>query len=165
MTADRTDEPAIRLRPARPDDVPVLFAMQLDDASNAMAGTKPRPMEQFAALWRRAIGDPASCARVIVRATSDAAQVVGSVSSFEAQGRLCVGYWIAREHWGLGIASRALAMFVEEERRRPLYATTARANEASRRVLARCGFRLEGLGFGEETERYAAGEIAEFVLE
>jgi RimJ/RimL family protein N-acetyltransferase len=56
-------------------------------------------------------------------------------------------------------------MFLAEERRRPLHATTVSTNAASRRILEKCGFRFVGVRMGEESERYLPGELAEFVLE
>jgi RimJ/RimL family protein N-acetyltransferase len=151
----------ISLRPPRPSDLPALFEIQSELESNLMAGTKPRTREVFAAMWDRIFADPSITSRVI---EMDGV-IVGNIGCFQADGHDCVGYWIARPHWGKGIASRALAAFLEEERRRPLHATTARENVASQRVLQRCGFRFVCFRIGEETERYVAGEIADFVLE
>jgi len=92
-------------------------------------------------------------------------EIVGSIARFQADGHDCVGYWIARAHWGKGVASRALTMFLGEERRRPLHATAARTNAPSHRILEKCGFRCVGFRMGEETERFVAREIADFVLE
>jgi RimJ/RimL family protein N-acetyltransferase len=66
-------------------------------------------------------------------------------------GRLCaeVGYWLGRMHWGHGYASEAVAAFAGYafatfplER---LQAWVFAPNQASRRVLEKCGFRLEGV--------------------
>lgn len=138
-----------------------MFALQIDPESNQMAGTKPRTREAFFATWDRIFADPAINARVIEMDR----EMVGSVSCFQADGTDCVGYWIARTHWGKGIASRALGLFLAEERRRPLHATADRNNARSLRVLEKCGFRLAGTRTGEETDRYLACELADFVLE
>jgi RimJ/RimL family protein N-acetyltransferase len=49
----------------------------------------------------------------------------------------------------MGIATRALAAYLEVERVRPLYARVAQHNVASIRVLEKCGFVVcgEELGF------------------
>jgi RimJ/RimL family protein N-acetyltransferase len=156
---------AIRLRPIGPDDLPALFELQTDPESNQMAGTKPRTREAFFAAWERNFADPGVNGRVIEIDGVRGAEIVGSIARFQADGHDAVGYWIAREHWGKGIASRALAMFLSEDRRRPLHATAARTNAPSRRILEKCGFRCVGFRIGEETERYVAREIADFVLE
>lgn len=155
------DKLTVRLRPTRSADLPGLYQIQSDPESNDMAGTKPRPREAFIAMWERHLTDPGIHARVIEMGGA----VVGSISRFQADGLDCVGYWIARPHWGRGIASRALEMFLAEERRRPLHATISRDNAPSRRILEKCGFRCVGFRTGEETERYLARELADFVLE
>lgn len=167
---------SIQLRPTAPADLPALFALQSDPESNDMAGTKPRSREAFFAAWDRNFADPGVNSRVIelggeglgvpggVRSDGEF-EIVGSIARFQADGHDCVGYWIARRHWGKGIASRALTMFLSEEPRRALHATTASTNVASRHILEKCGFRCIGLRMGEETDRYVAREIAEFVLE
>ena len=59
-------------------------------------------------------------------------------------GQNAVGYWIAEHYWGRGIASRALALLLEEVTIRPLTAPVAKHNHASIRVLERCGFMITG---------------------
>jgi RimJ/RimL family protein N-acetyltransferase len=186
---DRGPSPdsSIRLRPTLPGDLPALFGMQCDPQSNEMAGTKPRTREVFFSVWEGHFANPRINSRVIElieligTGASETAwdaggegsgalgpELVGGISCFQVDEggvRDCVGYWIARAHWGKGIASRALALFLAEERRRPLHATAARSNTPSRRILEKCGFRCVGFRMGEETDRFVAREIAEFVLE
>jgi RimJ/RimL family protein N-acetyltransferase len=152
---------AVRLRPVEPRDVSALFEIQSDPEANVMAGTKPRSREAFFALWDRCFADPHVTGRVI----EVDGVMVGSTACFQADGLNCIGYWIARQHWRKGIASQALQKLLAEEARRPLHATTLRANTPSQRVLTKCGFRLVGFSTGEESERFVAGEIADFVLE
>ncbi len=167
----------LRLRPTEAADLSVLFEMQSDPEANRMAGTKPRTREAFLGAWERIFKDPMVNSRVIELGGPGAWVIVGGIACFQAprEGRAagdgsgqetrdCVGYWIAREHWGRGVASRALAMFLVEETRRPLHATAARANAASHRILVKCGFRLVGYRLGEETDRFVACEIGEYVL-
>ena len=66
--------------------------------------------------------------------------VAGNVVSWLQDGERLVGYWIGREHWGRGIATRALAELLREIEERPLYAHVARHNVGSIRVLEKCGF-------------------------
>ena len=157
--------PTIRIRRTEPADLPALFELQCDPESNNMAGTKPRTREVFFAVWEGHFANPSINSRVILIDTERGPEVAGGVSCFLADGHHCIGYWIARAHWGKGIASRALAMFLVEETRRPLHATAARANAPSRRILEKCGFRLVGFRMGEETERFSACEIADYVLD
>ena len=152
---------SLRLRPTATADLPVLFEFQTDPESNVMAGTKPRAREEYFASGERYLTDPGIISRVIELDSV----IVGSIGRFQADGHDCIGYWIARAHWGKGVASRALKMFLEEERLRPLHATAARANAPSHRILQKCGFRCVGFRVGEETDRFIACEIADFVLE
>jgi len=75
-------------------------------------------------------------------------RVVGHIASFDLEGHREVTYWIAREDWGRGIATRALQEFLQLEASRPLYAGAASDNAASIRVLTKCGFRVVGEGRG-----------------
>jgi RimJ/RimL family protein N-acetyltransferase len=142
-----------------------LFEIQSDAESNAMAGTKPRTREVFFATWDKIFIDPKVNGLLIEIDEGRGFELVGSIACFQAEGLNCVGYWIAKSRWGQGIASRALAMFLKEETRRPLHATTAGKNAVSRHILEKYGFRCVGTRMGEETERYLAREIADFVLE
>jgi len=151
----------IRLRTVEPVDLPVMFEIQTDPESNHMAGTKPRTRDAYFSTWYRNFADPGVNARVI----EIDGEIVGVISRFQAEGHDSVGYWISRSHWGKGIASRALTMFLLEERCRPLHATAARSNARSRQILEKCGFRHLGFRMGEETDRYLAREIADFVLD
>lgn len=164
---DESDVTAIVLRTVRREDFPALFEIQADPESNAMAGTKPRTRDAFVAAWERNLADPGINARVIEVGRRDGGgrEIAGSISCFAAEGHECVGYWIARAHWGRGVASRALELFLREEARRPLHATTASTNGPSQRILTKCGFRRVGQRMGEETERYLGIEIVDFVLE
>jgi RimJ/RimL family protein N-acetyltransferase len=71
-----------------------------------------------------------------------------------------VGYWLGREFWGKGIATRALEEFLQEIKTRPLYAHVAKHNIGSRRVLEKCGFAVSGEDrffstfFGQNIEEY-----------
>ncbi len=53
-----------------------------------------------------------------------------------------MGYWLGREYWGKGIATRALSLFLDQVTARPLYAYVAKHNLASIRVLQKCGFTI-----------------------
>lgn len=60
-----------------------------------------------------------------------------------------VGYWLGEAVWGQGIATAALSTFAEwafnEFSLRRLYAMPLVSNQASRRVLEKVGFQLEGI--------------------
>src|SRR5262249_46574973 len=92
-------------------------------------------------------------------------QVAGSIGAFVApwSGKLEVTYWIGREFWGKGIATKALAVFLSAVKARPLYARAAKDNIASLRVLEKCGFTIAGYerGFGNA----GGGGVEEVVWE
>jgi RimJ/RimL family protein N-acetyltransferase len=77
---------------------------------------------------------------VRVQAVVADGRLAGNVLSFVHDGRREVGYWIGREFWGAGVATAALAAFLDLETARPLYAGVARWNAGSLRVLEKCGF-------------------------
>jgi RimJ/RimL family protein N-acetyltransferase len=88
--------------------------------------------------------------------------VVGSIASFGSPGEREVTYWMAREHWGKGVATAALRQFLGLERTRPLHARAAKDNRGSIRVLEKCGFAIcrEERGFANARGQ----EIEEVVL-
>ncbi len=130
----------VRLRDVEDADLPLFFAWQREPESVALSGVPPRERDAFDEHWERIRRDPAT----VVRTVLADGEPVGNVLAFEESGRRVVGYRIAREHWGRGIATGALAAFVDELVERPLWATVAPGNAASVRVLEKCGFALEG---------------------
>src|SRR4051794_38516284 len=94
----------VRLREVRPDDLAVHFEQQRDPQSVALAAVPARDREAFDEHWARLLADDA----VVLRSIVSDGQVVGSALSFVRDGERHVGYWIGREHWRRGIASRAL---------------------------------------------------------
>jgi RimJ/RimL family protein N-acetyltransferase len=60
-----------------------------------------------------------------------------------------IGYWLAEEFWGMGIATEAVRRMTEYgftvRHLRKLYATVLAPNGASMRVLEKCGYRCEGI--------------------
>jgi RimJ/RimL family protein N-acetyltransferase len=141
------------LRDVTADDLPTLFVHQLDPDASRMAAFPPRDRAAFMTHWTtNVLANDA----VIKKAILVGGEVAGHVVAFEMEGDLEVGYWVAKEHWGKGVATRALAQFLEQVRRRPLVAHVARHNVGSIRVLEKCGFTLvrEGTGIvrGEPVE-------------
>jgi len=140
----------VRLRPIEPGDLPRMYDLQLDPDSNRMAVTNPRTREAYDAHWAAALGDPGNTTRAVLLD----GETVGSISCFTMDGEDHVGYWIDRAHWGMGIASRALHLLLQEVTKRPLVATAATSNGASVRVLQKCGFVVEQVRHSPATDRY-----------
>lgn len=137
----------VRLREVLDSDLPIFFEQQLDPDATQMANFPAREREAFMAHWAKIRGDAADSLRTIL---CDG-QVAGNIVSWEQAGEREVGYWIGKDYWGRGIATRALSEFLSLLPARPLYAHVARHNFASRRVLEKCGFTL----CGEDAEELA----------
>lgn len=155
-----TTSDLVRLRKVEGGDLPWLYGMQLDPESNRMAATIPRTAEAFEAHWAKVRRDPSLTARSILFGE----EVVGTVSCFPHEGQVNIGYWIKRDHWGKGIASRALELLLNEVTTRPLFAHVATSNAASLRVLQKCGFVVERVQVSPATDRFPKCEEAVLVL-
>jgi RimJ/RimL family protein N-acetyltransferase len=158
--ADDSTSGLVRLRNVGRDDLPRMYEMQLDPESNRLAVTIPRSAEAFESHWADALRDPSVTAKAILLGEA----MVGYVCCFGRDGRANVGYWVRREHWGKGIASRALELLLLEVSTRPLYAHVATSNGASLRVLQKCGFVVERVQVSPATDRYPECEEALLVL-
>jgi RimJ/RimL family protein N-acetyltransferase len=130
----------IWLREVRPGDLPVFFEQQLDPEATRMAAFPSRAREAFMAHWEKTMAGQTNILRTIVFDS----RVAGNIVSWETSGERRVGYWLGKDYWGQGIASAALAQFLEQVKIRPLHARVARKNAASIRVLQKCGFRISG---------------------
>jgi RimJ/RimL family protein N-acetyltransferase len=159
--SNRPKEFTIRLRPVVNDDLPTLYQNQLDPDAVRMAVVNPRDANSFDAHWARILEDKTVTARAIL---ADEV-LVGCISSFVADGQCSVGYWIAKEHWGRGIATRALALLLQQVTTRPLYARVASQNTGSIRVLTRNGFTIKSYRMAPDDDRYPACEEALLELE
>src|SRR5262249_38274630 len=128
--------------------------------SNRLAVTIPRSAGAFDAHWAEALRDPGVTAKAILLGEA----LVGYVCCFLRDGRANVGYWVSREHWGKGIASRALELLLLEVRTRPFQSAVATNNGASLRVLRKCGFVVERVRVPPASDRYPECEEAVLVL-
>ena len=142
----------IALRAVEATDLPVLFEHQRDPEANRMAVSNPRDEQAFAAHWARVFTDQETIARAVI---ADGV-LAGTVSCFRMDGVPSVGYWMTREHWGRGIATRAVAMLLSEVLTRPLHARAASTNLASIRVLERNGFTITGSRDAPADDRFPA---------
>jgi RimJ/RimL family protein N-acetyltransferase len=134
-------EQAVILRPVRESDLDALFRQRSDPESVRMAAFTPEDpddRQRFDAHMVRVMESP----EITQRAITWEGELVGSIASFVVEGQTEVTYWIDRAVWGRGIASRALSLFLEVVRIRPLYARAASDNAGSLRVLEKNGFRI-----------------------
>ena len=125
----------------------MLFEHSTDpDAIRMAAFTSPDPHDRptFERRWAGLRRDP-STTNLVIEVDG---RVVGHIASFDLEGRREVTFWLGREAWGRGLATRALQEFLQLEPSRPLYARAASDNAASIRVLTKCGFLVVGEGRG-----------------
>ena len=118
----------------------------------------PDDREAYFKKWEKILPDPEVNKKTILYN----GQIAGIITCFYApwSKKQEVGYWLAREFWGLGIATIALEQFLEIEERRPLFATAATHNKASIVILEKCGFEI--IGTKEVTVPSSGKKIEEF---
>ncbi len=124
------------LRDVTADDFVIFYNHQREPDAVQMAAFPSREWEAFLAHWAKVQANEAVTKQTILYD----GQVAGHIVSFEHEGQREIGYWIGKEFWGLGIATRALEAFLSAYHTRPLYAHVAKHNIGSRRVLEKCGF-------------------------
>jgi RimJ/RimL family protein N-acetyltransferase len=139
MTGVRDVTHEVRLRSVEDGDLDVFFDHQVDPKAIEMAAFPARDKDQFAAHWAKIRADDTMVVRTIV---ADG-MVAGNIGCWQQNGQRLLGYWVGRAHWGRGVATEALARFVDELSTRPLYAHVAVHNVGSIRVLEKCGFRRD----------------------
>ena len=139
MTGIHDVTPVVHLRSVEDRDLDVFFGHQADPQAVEMAAFPARDKDQFAAHWAKLRADDSLVVRTIV---ADG-EVAGNIGSWPENGQRLLGYWVGRECWGRGVATQALALFVDEVSIRPLHAHVAVHNVGSIRVLEKCGFRRD----------------------
>ena len=131
------------MRPTTLADVDAFFEHQCDELASqqaAFTSNSPRDRSACDAHWSRILSDPTVTSRTV----TIAGQVLGHVAAFVRDGQNEVTFWFGREHWGRGVATRALRAFLDEFGARPVWARAASDNMGSLHVLEKCGFRVEG---------------------
>ncbi|MDX1389791.1 MAG: hypothetical protein R3344_11415 [Acidobacteriota bacterium] len=82
------------LRDVAEDDLPILFAHQMDPVAYRLAAFTPRDREAFMKHWKdNILGDPAATKKTILYG----GEVAGYVTSFDRADKREIGYWIGRE--------------------------------------------------------------------
>jgi RimJ/RimL family protein N-acetyltransferase len=150
------------LRPVETTDLDAIFEQMRDPESVRMAAftaQDPSDRKKFDAHMEMVMSNPEGTLRAI---TSDDL-FVGTIGSYVSDGATEVTYWIDRAYWGQGVASRALALFLDELQVRPLRARAASDNAGSLRVLDRAGFQILGTEVSFAPGR--GTEIEETILE
>ncbi len=147
---------AVQLRDIQQSDLPIFYEHQLDPDATRMAAFPSRDREAFIAHWNKILGDGTILKKTILYE----GQVAGNLVCFGEPAERMVGYWVGKSFWGKGIATQALAAFLEIVKERPLFAHAAKHNLASLRVLEKCGF----TPIGEASEPVEGGEPMEEII-
>ncbi|GAA1059805.1 GNAT family N-acetyltransferase [Agromyces bracchium] len=154
----------VTLRATRAGDRDELFRIQLDPEANRMAAfTAVDPSDR--AAYDAHVAKFADRVDYDARTVRCDGRIVGSVARWiDAEtGMPEITYWIDREHWGRGIATRALRLFLDTQPR-PVRARAAADNAASVAVLAKLGFVEVGRDRDYANARGEEIEEIEFVL-
>ncbi|MCE6996306.1 GNAT family N-acetyltransferase [Saccharothrix sp. S26] len=151
----------VALRPIEDADLDALFEHMRDPESVRMAAftaKDPDDREAFDAHLARVRAAPDTT----LRAVAVDGRFVGTISSFVMDGDTEITYWIDRAVWGQGVAGRALALFLDALRVRPLHARAASDNLRSLAVLRKAGFAVVGTEVSYASARDA--EVEETIL-
>jgi ribosomal-protein-alanine N-acetyltransferase len=151
---------AITLRPTLLTDLEILFQFQRDEEAGYLAAFMPKDpndKEAYIAKYTKLLQDPSVNNQTILLNQT----VVGSIAKFIMESDVELTYWIDKQYWGQGIASKALAMFLKLEPNRPIFGRVAFDNIASQKVLEKAGFLKIGLDKGFANARQM--EIEELI--
>ena len=140
----RLEDDEIRLRRFTLEDVPAIVAACQDPEIPRWTRV-PSPYTEADA--REFLSDPPDEAFAIVDRSSG--ELIGAIGARpEDEGRVEIGYWMARDARGRGVATRALRLIaawaVEELGAERLQLYTHPENLASQRVAEKAGFHREG---------------------
>ncbi len=146
MTAQSANaaQPVVRLRAVQTSDLDAWFPMMADPEAIQMAAfASPNADDRaaFDARYRRILADATTPVRTVLLQQADGSErVAGSILIWHDEGHAEISYWIDRALWGRGIATAAVAAFLQEIDERPVYGRAAADNLGSLRVLERSGF-------------------------
>ena len=143
----------ILLRPWRESDAETLFKYASDPDVGPRAGWEPhKNVEESLQIIRTIFGGDHMWA-IELKETGEPIGCVGylpsSASNLKIAENECeVGYWIARPHWGKGFCTEAMLMVVDfcfyGKGFDSLWGCFFPSNQASGRVMEKCGFRDTG---------------------
>ncbi|MEO7277347.1 MAG: GNAT family N-acetyltransferase [Sphingomicrobium sp.] len=142
--------PRLLLRPGFPEDAPALAKTMVQDAIGRTLAPAQWPfgMRDADAMLART-SDPVLPSLLIFERTGGSPRLVGSCGlARRSSGAVEMRYWIARAHWGRGLATEACGALVEMARalRLPtLEGSHFIDNPGSARVLEKLGFQPLGI--------------------
>lgn len=154
------DNKNIKLRKTEVEDLSILFEIQLDAQANYIAAFTSKDYADktaFIEKHTKLLNESTVNNQTILLDNI----VVGSMAKFVMFGNNEITYWIDREYWGKGIATKALKDFLLLEVNRPIFGRVAFDNLASQKVLEKCGFIKVGSDKGFANARQT--EIEEYI--
>jgi len=142
--------PRLLLRPGFPEDAPALAAALADQAIARNLASVPWPYRmRDAEAYLASPRDPILPSLLVFERTDVAPQLVGACGlGRRPSGSVEMGYWIARSHWGRGLATEACAALIDMARMLGLAQLEGSHfidNPASARVLEKVGFAPIGI--------------------
>lgn len=140
----------ITLRKFHPGDVDSLVALlNNENVTRYLSSRIPSPYSEDDARWWISTGSKSG----FIKAISVGEDLVGCVGAepgiYEESRTAEIGYWIGEPYWGSGYATSAVQqltgdIFSNTDIVR-LFAPVFSPNQASMRVLEKCGYELEGV--------------------
>lgn len=140
----------INLREYRDSDIPLLVEyLNNPRVTQYLTSSIPEPYTEADATWWVSEGSKSS----IVKAIECDGVFVGTIGvqpgSFERAHTGEIGYWLGEVHWGKGLATQAISTMTntifETTDIIRLFAPVFAPNEASQRVLVKCGYHREAV--------------------
>ena len=148
---------SINLRPTKLSDLDNFFQFQLDEEANYLAAFTPKdPKDKKAYMDKhsRLLDDTEVNYQTIIIGSD----IIGSIAKFMMGNDAEITYWIDRNYWGRGIATKALNQFLVMEKTRPIFGRVVNDNYGSQKVLEKCGFTKIGTECGFANARQTVVE-------
>lgn len=152
----------VTLRKTQPSDLDILFDYQADDEAGYMAAfmnpNSWKDRDAYVAKWEKFLQDDSVTSWTILLDGI----IVGSVGTWVMDGEPQITYGIGKEFWGQGLATQAVALFLQKVETRPLYGRAASDNIRSVKILEKAGFKKTGTERGFAATR--GKEIEEVIF-
>lgn len=149
------NSPRLILTKTTADDLNTLFEFQRDPKGIFLAAFTPGNPDDKAGYLSR-YGNFLKDPSIIMMTIWLDEKIVGSISRYVMEGDHEITYWIDTAHWGKGIATTALKMFLEIDTIRPIHGRVVIDNFGSQKVLEYNGFvrigKDSGFANGRQTE-------------
>ena len=151
----------IALRAVRDDDLDTLYDLMRDPVAVRMAAFTAEDPDDRAAFDAHLVR-LRTTPDILVRAVTVDGVFAGTVGAFAVGDDTEITYWLGRDWWGRGVATRAVELLLALVPVRPITARAASDNAGSLAVLRKVGFRPVGKEVAFATAR--GEEIEETVL-